>query len=606
MRIALVLSLGLLLGCRSAQPPAPRVADPALRRTTTSGEVVGFVERYGSATWLGIPYAAPPVGDRRWRAPAPAPPWQGVREALAPGSPCVQYAGPFGGIDHVKRGQPAGSEDCLVLNVYAPRSSTPASRLPVMVWIHGGGNSVGQAAFHDGGNLAQREDVVVVMINYRLGPFGWLRHAALRAGDTTPLERSGNFGTLDQIRALEWVRDNIAVFGGDPGNVTIFGESAGGRDVAALLVSPPAHGLFHRAIVQRGGVDTDPPATAEGFVDDPVPSQENSAGEALIRLLIADGSAADRVEAKAKLAAMPPDEVARYLRGRPATELLRAFPPDRNSELIRMPQVFADGVVLPEGGVLEALGRSDGHHHVPVMLGTNRDESKLFMFSDPALVRRWLWIVPRLRDPVAYQLLAEYQARMWKATGADGPAQALSASQREPVFVYRFDWDEEPTLLGADLSQMLGAAHAFEVPFVFGHFDLGREGNVIFTEENRPGREALSQQMMGYWARFARTGDPGRGPRDTEPAWLPWTDGPRYLILDTAADGGTRLSSDGVTPEAVIAAVDADPRLPTQRDKCGVFHSLASWSRGFTREQYPSAGAKGCADYPFDTFRWPG
>src|SRR4029453_18122693 len=114
-----------------------------------------------------------------------------------------------------------------------------------------------------------------------------------------------------------------------------------------------------------------------------------------------------------------------------------------------------------------------------------------------------------------------------------------------------------------------------------------------------------SQQMMGYWAQFARTGDPGRGPRDTEPAWLPWTDGPRYLILDTAADGGTGLWPAGVPPEAVTAAVDADPRLPTQRDKCGVFHSLASWSRGFTREQYPSAGAKGCADYPFDTFPRP-
>src|SRR5262245_51423015 len=138
MRIAVVLSLALVLGCRASRAPEPRVADPSLRRTTTSGEVVGFVDRYGSAAWLGIPYAAPPVGDRRWRAPAPPPPWEGVREALVPGSTCVQYASPFGGIDDVKRGQPAGSEDCLVLNVYAPRSATPASGLPVMVWIHGG------------------------------------------------------------------------------------------------------------------------------------------------------------------------------------------------------------------------------------------------------------------------------------------------------------------------------------------------------------------------------------------------------------------------------------------------------------------------------------
>ncbi len=605
MRITFaVVSLGLLLGCRTRAPERP-VPDPALRRTTTSGEVVGFVGRYGSATWLGIPYAAPPVGDLRWRAPAPAPHWDGVREAVVAGSPCVQYAGPFAGIEGVKRGEPAGSEDCLVLNVYAPSSATPASRLPVMVWIHGGGNSVGHAAFYDGGNLAQREDVVVVMINYRLGPFGWLRHAALRGDGTTPLERSGNFGTLDQIRALEWVRDNVAVFGGDPGNVTIFGESAGGRNVMALLVARPARGLFHRAIVQSGGLDMSDPATAEGFADDPTPSEPNATGEALARLLIADGSASDRAAAKAKLAAMSPDDIAHLLRTRSAVDVLRAFPPDRNSELIRMPQVFADGVVLPEGDMLAAIRRGDVHAHVPVILGTNRDESKLFMFGDPALVRRWFGIVPRLRDPVAYEIEADYQARMWKATGADEPAQALSAAQREPVFVYRFDWDEEPTLLGADLTRMLGAAHAFEVPFVFGHFDLGSDGNVIFTGANRPGREALSAQMMGYWSQFARTGDPGRGPGDTEPAWLPWRDGPRFLIFDTAADGGVRPSSDGVTREAVIAAVDADPRLPTQRDKCRVFRSLAAWSRGLPRAQYATAGAKGCADYPFETFPWP-
>jgi len=595
------LAFTVACGTRAADPPTP---DPALRRTTTSGEVVGFLGRYGSSVWLGVPYAAPPVGPLRWRAPQPAARWDGVRPAVAAGSPCVQYAGPFGGISDVKRGQPAGSEDCLFVNVYAPRAAAPDSRLPVMVWIHGGGNSVGHAAFYDGGNLAQRENVVVVMMNYRLGPFGWFRHAALRAGDATAAERSGNFGVLDQIRALEWVRDNVVVFGGDPGNVTIFGESAGGRDVAALLVARPARGLFHRAIVQSGGVDLETLATAEGFVDDPVPSEPNAAGEALIRLLIADGSAPDRAAAKAKLASMPPDEVARYLRERSAVDILRAFPPDRNSELIAFPQMFADGTVLPEGDVLAAIRRGDVHHHVPVMLGTTRDENKLFMFNDPALVRRWLWIVPRLRDPAAYDVAAEYHARMWKATGADEPAQALSASQREPVFVYRFDWDEEPRVLGADLAQMLGAAHAFEVPFVFGHFDLGRQGNVIYTDDNRPGREALSAQMMGYWAEFARAGDPGRGAHGTEPAWLPWQDAPRFLVLDTPAGGGSRLSNEGQTRASVIAAVDADPRLPTQRDKCRIFRSLATWSRGFTRAEYPTAGAHGCADFPFESFPW--
>jgi para-nitrobenzyl esterase len=220
-------------------------------------------------------------------------------------------------------------------------------------------------------------------------------------------------------------------------------------------------------------------------------------------------------------------------------------------------------------------------------------------------VRRWLGIIPRLRDPVGYQLEAEYLARMWQATGADEPAAALSASQQAPVFAYRFDWDEEPTILGADFSQMLGAAHGFEIPFVFGHFDLGHEGNRLFTAANAQGREALSAQMMGYWAQFARTGDPGQGTDGTQPPWPRWTDGPRFLVLDTPAGGGPHASSDAASPASVVAAVDADARLPAQRDKCRVFHELATWGRGFDRAAYATAGTRGCAEYPFDGYPWP-
>jgi Carboxylesterase family len=149
------------------------------------------------------------------------------------------------------------------------------------------------------------------------------------------------------------------------------------------------------------------------------------------------------------------------------------------------------------------------------------------------------------------------------------------------------------------------AAHGFEIPFIFGHFDLGRQGDRIFTAGNAPGRETLSAQMMGYWAQFARTGDPGQGTDGTQPLW-PRRDGtPRYLVLDTPAGGGVRTSTDGVTSASVVAAVDADARLRTQRDKCRVFRTLASWGRGFDRADYPTAGAHGCAQYPFDSFPWP-
>src|SRR5262245_16276664 len=603
--LPLVVCLGLLVACK-ARAPERHEPDPALRHTTTSGEVVGFVGRYGNAAWLGIPYAAPPVGSMRWRAPAPPARWDGVREAVAFGSPCVQYASSFGGMEDLPRGAPGGSEDCLFLNVYAPRSATPGTgRLPVMLWIHGGGNTIGHAGAFDGGNLAARENVVVVTINYRLGPFGWFRHAGLRDGGASDLDRSGNFGTLDQVRALEWVHDNAAAFGGDPENVTIFGESAGGQNVFALLLASPARGLFHRAIVESGGLDFRTTDGAEGFTDDPRAGHPNSSGEAAARMLVASGGAADRAAAKTKLAAMSFEDTAAFLRSRSAFDVLLAFSPAASGDFIDLPRLFRDGVVLPVGDPMEALGHPGAHADVPVIIGTNRDENKLFMFNDPALVRRWFGIVPRLRDPTSYQLDAEYLARMWKATGADQPAAALSASQRAPVFVYRFDWDEEPTIVGADLPLMLGAAHAFEIPFVFGHFDLGRQGSRIFTAENAPGRETLSAQMMGYWAQFARTGDPGQGRDGTQPPWPRWDGSPRFLVLDTPAGGGVHPSTDGVTSASVVAAVDADARLRTQRDKCRVFRTLASWGRGFDRADYPTAGAHGCAQYPFDSFPWP-
>jgi para-nitrobenzyl esterase len=599
-------------GCMRGEPPRPG-PDPAAQRTTPSGDVVGFQGRYNSYAWLGIPYAAPPVGGLRWRAPQPPVAWTGTRQAVTFGAPCTQYTSPFGGVTGRHANEPTGSEDCLFLNIWTPRFAagqvpTGAVRLPVMVWIHGGGNTIGEGGFYNGGNLAATHNLVVVTLNYRLGPFGWLRNAALRGAETSPLDRSGNFGTLDLIRALEWVRDDISAFGGDPGNVTIFGESAGGTNVNSLLLSPQAHGLFHRAIVESGGFYMSEVARAENFTDDAQPGDANSSNEMLLRLLIADGKAADRTAAKQHLAAMSPAEVDGYLRSKSNVEILKAYTPMPGAGMVRMPLVFREGTVLPEQDPMQVLTHADGYNHVPVILGTNRDENKLFMFADPAAVRRILWIIPRLRNEKQYNLTAEYLAKMWKANGADEPATAMRVTQGPSVYVYRFDWDEEPTILGADLSVMLGAAHGFEIPFVFGHFDLGREGNQIFTKANEPGRHALSAQMMSYWAQFAYAGAPGRGRSGDLLEWTAWDNdsptSPKFIVLDTPAGGGLRMSSDAVTPAGVLAAVDDDPRLPTQRDKCRIFHALASWSRGFTEKDYPAAGRKGCAEYPFDKFPW--
>jgi para-nitrobenzyl esterase len=603
----------LLGGCsRGAREPV-RVVDPASQRETRAGTVVGFVGEYESHVWLGIPFAQPPVGDLRWRAPRPPEPWTGTREALKVGSACVQYGSVFAGAAESRPGEMTGNEDCLYLNVYAPRMAprdvpSGAATLPVMLWIHGGGNTIGEGGTYNGGNLATTHKVVVVTANYRLGPFGWFRHAALRDDATDLVEASGNFGTLDHIRALEWVRDNIAAFGGNPQNVTIFGESAGGRNVFALLLSARARGLFHRAIVQSGGINLASPTAAEHFVDDAEPGETNSSAEMLVQSLIADRRAADRAAAKTELARMDEPAIARYLHSRSAAQILTAYPTNPTG-LIEMPDVFADGTVLPSDAPLTVFARG-GYNQVPVMIGTNRDENKLFMVNDPRRVRRILWLLPRLRDERTYNLSAEYGAKMWKATGADEPAAAMRATQGPSVYVYRWDWDEEPTILGADLSVMVGAAHAFEIPFVFGHFDLGRQINVIFTDANAPGRKALSAQMMSYWAQFAYDGSPASGRMGDLPRWTAWDDrtpsSPKFMVLDTPAGGGVRMSNERLTAATVLAAVDEDPRLATQRDRCMIYRELAQWSRGFSKTEYAAAGRNGCAEFPFDQYPWAG
>jgi len=620
-RIAPVLAtLGSLaaLGCLAAlggcggEPP--READPTSRRSLADGEVVGFEGGYGHHAWLGISFARPPVGELRWRAPQPNFPWSEARQALEHGPWCPQLASPFAGYDAAPAGTPVGDEDCLYLDVYAPRA-TPAAvprgrdARPVMVWIHGGGNVVGGAPFYDGGHLAVAGEVVVVVLQYRLGPLGWFRHASLRGPGTTAADRSGNFGLLDQIRALEWVRDNIAAFGGDPGRVTIFGESAGARDVFALLLSARARGLFHRAIVQSGGTDLESPEQGEALADASRPGHRNSSNEVLARLLVAQGEADDRDQALRRISGFAAEEAERFLRGTSAEELLEAYVTEDLEGLIDVPQMFRDGAVLPAADGLEWIARGGTYNRVPVMLGTTRDENKIFLFANPEWVRRILWTLPRLRDPELFEATAFHLARMWKATGADGPATALRRQQGDGVWVYRFDWDEEPKLFFvADLGQMLGASHGFEIPFVFGHWDLGREARVLFDSGNRPGREELSAKIISYWANFAYGGDPGTGRSGELPEWKPWDPRPqaeKFAVLDTEADGGVRMASDGpLTPEGVLAEVDRDPRLADLRRRCTVYYQLARHSRGFGLDEYPTAGSEGCAAYPAEGYPW--
>ena len=599
MRRFAFLLFGVALAAACAGKPEPKpapAADAASLRTPPAGPVVGFVGEYGAHAWLGIPYAKPPVGALRWRAPEPLPAWQATRDALAFGSLCTQFASGLGGDDTAPPGTPVGSEDCLFLNVYAPAVDATAvpkggERLPVMMWIHGGGNTIGSASFYDGGNLAARENVVVVTVNYRLGPFGWFHHPAIGAG-ASDADRSGNFATLDLVRALGWVHDNIAAFGGDPGNVTVFGESAGGQNTVQLLLTPLARGLFQRAIVESGGSWSATVAEAENYTDAAEPGHENSSREAALRLL-APGAARDA--AKQQVAALSDAEVARRLRDVPARALLESYK-GGSLGMIDMPRGIRDGAVLPSEPFAKRFSVPGGVAPVPVVFGTNRDENKLFLFLNPEYVRRWFGVFPQVRDREKYLLTAEYMSRSWKASGADELAMALTGAGRTNVFVYRWDWDEEPKVLGSDLGQLIGAAHGLEIPFVFGHWQLGRQGNFLFAEESLPGRQALSATMMSYWSEFARTGAPGRGQKGDLPLWSAWSpseSADKFIVLDTEAGGGVRMARDVQTNAALLASMRSDPRLSDPKLRCTVLESVVAWSPALDDKDYATAGCDG-------------
>lgn len=603
--VSVVLIVGALIVYMLNRPdkPEPRivVADPATTRNITTGDVVGFTDYYGSHAWLGIPFARPPVGDLRWKAPVAAKPWQGIREALTVGSACTQIGNVLSGAEPEAYGLPDGSEDCLYLNIWSPAtpSETPAGedRLPVMFWIHGGGNSIGHAgsASYNGARLATKHKVVLVSANYRLGPFGWFTHPALRE-NASAADNSGNYGTLDNIQALHWLQDNISQFGGDPGNVTIFGESAGARDVLTMMASPLAAGLYHRAIVQSGGYAVSDLASAENYSDDAAPGHESSSREVINRLLVKDGIAADRDAAKIHQDQMSHAEIAAYLRGKSAVEILGGYEESTGS-MLSMPQIFGDGHVLPEGKTNSSLFLDTANYNVtPVILGTNRDEAKLFMMLAADSINRIFGIPWSFKDEAAYERDNRYATDAWKIRGVDDIASNLRKAQGDSVFAYRFDWDEERSIFGFDMGKALGAAHGFEIGFVFGNF-RSAFGLNLYAEDGIPARDKLSDSMMSYWTEFAYNGSPGMGRDGAEVEWKPWQNGDentdRLIIFDTDRDQGIRMAPDWLSIAKLKVTFLADTSYATREDYCKAYKQIFRGD-AFDQEEYDNLGSEGC------------
>ena len=461
--------------------------------TTPLGRVTG-VDLDGVERYAGIRYAKPPVGDRRFRAPEPVEPWDGTYGATDFG-PSAPQPPPMPG-SFLAEGELRTDEDCLFLNVYTPRAD--GGRRPVMVWIHGGAYTIGSGDMYDGSRLARRGDVVVVTLNYRLGVLGWLALDHLDPG----LAGSGNNGIRDQIEALRWVRDNISAFGGDPGNVTIFGESAGGGSIGALLGAPDADGLYHKAIIQSGPVAIAPAHKPELLTD------------ALLEALGAPAGG---------LAAFRQADPAQLVEAQTAIGALERFGRDRDHAVdgsgggLR-PSV--DGVVVHASPIEVVTARAD--ENVPLLIGTNLDEGTLFSLLLPTDVTDDELVAALPESVTDRQAIADgYAGRttgrrlivdLMTDTVFLVPSLRLADAQAAtgaPVWTYLFTW---PTPVFGGL---LGATHALELPFVWDLID--EPAWRAFVGEDPP--RALVTAMQDAWLAFARTGDPNVA------GAVPW---PRY------------------------------------------------------------------------------
>ncbi len=537
-------------------------------RTTHLGVVVGSDDAASNGTyaWKGVPFARPPLGALRWKAPVDAEPWLVPRETTKFAEACAQYGRIYGpGANNTydatigtTLNQAVGSEDCLYLNIWQP--SNGEATLPVIVFVHGGSNVSGFTAdpVYDGAALAKAANAVVVTVNYRLGIFGFLDLPQLK-GSGDAWTDSGNFALLDIFKALQFVQRNIARFGGDPGQVTLMGQSAGAINVYALMVSSlladAQPRLFHRAVPLSGGLSL-PANLPAGSIPTLNPAPVASAqGQALLASqLIADGLATDAPTAQACLSTWTSAQVADYLRSKSAKELLMTV-------VTRLaPLGLAGSGPIPDGNVLPAdpiaAIRAGRYLRVPVLAGNTRDEAKLFptflalspalggasgrLVSDAVLFSTQLAYDPDAPPAVAIEhwIPAQYLPVEAPGTGFNAKTDLLNQiffiasrndildalrCRQDGVWYYRFDWDEEP----APWNDIYGAAHVFDLPFLFGNFGPSLFAGIANSAVNRPGRLALSEAMMKSLGAFARTGDPNHTSLGT--AWPRW---PATLVFD--------------------------------------------------------------------------
>jgi para-nitrobenzyl esterase len=467
--------LVLLLAGSSPETPSKASPPPTVKLEVGVLEGTRLGSSEGTTAFLGVPYAAPPVGGLRWKPPQPVASWVGTRKATAFGASCPQL--PQGWLPDLP-----WSEDCLYLNVWTPRLS-PNAALPVIVWFHGGGNKAGRSEQTVLGPALSRLGVVVVSFNYRLGPFGFLAHPALTA--ESEHHTSGNYGLLDQLQALEWTRRNISRFGGNPNRLTVVGHSAGAFDICLLMASPLARGMFQQAILQSGECQS-------AFVRDRrAPLRYNAlseSGEAEGQRLASDLHVPDGPDALEKLRRLPANEILRVWSGDPKVRL----------------DVVVDGWIIPEQ---PAQVFADGRQaHIPVVVGSTANEATVFG-QGPTTVKQYQEYLTANSGEYSLQQFQAYPATVDGAVagqylrlqndlfafGAYSLARAMTrAGQKAYVYLFSF----------ADTGKraQLGAFHGVELMFLSDSFPN--------DWKRGPDETRLGELMRAYWARFAKTGDP--------------------------------------------------------------------------------------------------
>ena len=532
---------------------------------TTSGKVLSQ-RKDGILFWEDIPFALPPIRDLRWKAPRA---FFAEEFHINPkeNNFCHQEIG--GEIQEINF---IGSEDCLYLDISAPHGER--KNLPVMFWIHGGGNTSGHKDFYNFSELVKRKDVIVVSTNYRLGPLGFFTHPAIQDFNSD-LDKASNYGILDIIIALKWVNQNIASFGGDPKNITIFGESAGGHNVLSLLVAPQARGLFHKAISQSG-------YTKSSSVEDAYKSEffneekTSDSWTVLNKIIINNKIANDMNEASFYQSNTNKETLRNILYNTDAQELVNLY-----GETFETPLLTNDGIVIPKIGLKDALGSEEYLNKVPTIAGSNKDEiklwigfSKYFIDTEESFLTNTLGIPKiEIRDENKYQFYNEIRAKGWQLRGVQEPLENIFYAGNEDLYAYRYDWDDLRDFFVGDFGKIIGAAHALEIPMISGDFGLAEDFEWIVYPRSSS-RRFVSKNMMNFWSNFAKNGFPGESTNNI--VWEKYNPNNKKSILIIDEKNNLQINELNLSMENLVSDILSSQILDNE-EKCILLYETTNY-----------------------------